>query len=352
MLILTGDSAFNRAKNRGLYSPTWKAEPNLPNNWTAPVDYSAGDLYIEWEIIEAPKDAEDLVLQIGWNVPIDDERPFDLVRFKYMHLFGSGWEKPFFIQGKSYSTFHKMQNDRSFWALPTLDYSKGISGLRAFVRNTDWKVVGPSSPVRIKITMTLVAPGDTYQPPSRFGGIGTREVPALPKVQEALRSRQPGLALALAEARSDADGEAGQQAQEAIKGLNGWLDGRLQSLQAAFPGDPVGTYSQLQELHTSLNGSQRADDVDTLLANYKADPLLKAQIPAHKMLLKLEQAIAQVRQQVGKADFSDPEIQRKHARKLSLIVRGWQQLQRKYPDSVSVKNAHALLVGIGLTPPE
>ena len=69
-------------------NPTWDIERNLPNNWTAPVDYSAGGLYIEWEIIAAPNDAADMVLQIGWDVPTADDRPYDLVRFGYMHLLG------------------------------------------------------------------------------------------------------------------------------------------------------------------------------------------------------------------------------------------------------------------------
>ena len=98
----------------------------------------------------------------------------------------------------------------------------------------------------------------------------------------------------LAERHSAVEGPQQQQAKDALAGLNDWLDTQIEKHHQAFENDPVGSFEALQNLSRSLKGSQRHDALRTAVDDYKKNPILKAELPAHKLFLRLRNTVHKV----------------------------------------------------------
>ncbi|TVR12378.1 MAG: hypothetical protein EA401_09165 [Planctomycetota bacterium] len=329
--------------------PSFPVREGLPRNWTSPVDYTTGILYIEWDILEAPEDAAEMLLQIGWRLPAQNQR--HLVRYKYMRQIGPHYTAPHLVTGASYTTAHRLQNDRCFWPLKPKDYSQGISGLTSMVRNRSWQVAAPSQSVRIHLTMTVVPQGVEYQAPGRYNGISAHDLPDLPQVGAALQNKQPGQALALAEAAKElhaADSSAGQQAQKAVTALREWALLRKDRAEQRFVTDPVQGAEEMIELSQQLSETSLADIMDQRVESLRNDPSLRAELPAHRIWLEMKGHAEALQASTTTRDFSAPEVQQRYQHQLRPLATAYRTLQQRHANSVSLKKAHSLLMDLGI----
>ncbi len=354
----------------------WPCAEGLPADWTEPVDYSRGRLHIQWEILEAPADAAGHLLQIGWTFPWEgskENKAYQLTRFKYQRLlFGERFrarvpadelplsgepESPNWVAGERYHTVHVMGSGRFFWPLPEKepkDFSQGIDGIMAFSRAEDWGVRGPSAPVRMRVTMTLVPPGGSYVPPYCYGGVRPRDLPALPAVVEAMNARRPGRALRLAEAVL-ADAESGAdarvQAERAVAAFNAHLDGALVACREEFASDPLSALETLADLTAAFDGTARDAELQALGAEWSASEAVARERKADPARRAAIELLAEVEKQAD-GPLGDPAVQRRHAGKLRRVAATWQALRKRYPESAACRKLTALLQDKGLLPAE
>lgn len=347
----------------------WPCAEGLPGDWTAPVDYTAGRLHIDWEIIEAPAGVEDFLLQIGWTFPWADSgagKPHQLTRFKYQHLlFGERFrdrvpaaelpdeaQSPAWITGARWHTVHVMGSGRFFWPLPEKepkDFSQGIAGIKAFSRDAAWQVRGPPAPVRMRVTMTVVPPGGTYRPPTSFGGLDPHELTELPAVREALLERQPGRALALVEGLGgDVLAEAARrQLTLAETALLDHLATERSAVEQLFADDPLAGLEALASLADTFSASRQSDELVALGRAWMKTAAVERERQAEPLY---RQAVAVLDQVAAEAEgpLSDPAVQRAHQRALRKVVQCHQRLGKRYGDSVAFRKLERLLVAKGL----
>lgn len=338
----------------------WPVRPGLPTDWTAPIDYTAGDCYVYWEVLEAPADGRDYVLQLGWTFPSSgpgqSDRNFHLLRFKYQHLLPDAerYAAPVFEAGAVWETRHHMNHRSYFWPVEQRDYSNGIAGMMAHCRTyPGWDVRGPSGPVRLRVTMTLVPPGAEYQPPATYGGLRASELPDLPTVGAAMLARTPGRALALAEGLVGQPGAVGEQAAIAVAALGAHLDDQIAAVTAQWQRDPFGAATALAAVLADATDTSRAEGLRELASSWRGDRRLREAKRAQAVLERTRALVARIRERVpADADLSQPAVARRVQRELRDLGATYLQLKRDYRDSVQFEHAGDLLRSLGIDPPE
>ncbi|TVR11825.1 MAG: hypothetical protein EA401_10240 [Planctomycetota bacterium] len=364
----------------------WDPPEHTPKNWTEPIDYSKGILHIQWEILEAPEDAAGYQLQLGWRFPEGSQEgmprnptraglrhDINIIRTKYQRLLF--WERewgihnisappdelpdpelatiPYWIPGATYHTVHIMGSGRFFLPQPSIEpknFRQGIDRLMAYSRDPAWRIRGPSAPVRMHVTMTLVPPGGSYSPPTRFGGITPEDLPDLPMVAAAMEKRQPGQALAAVESMLADNGHSApvqEQLALAKEALNNHADEELERSQARFDRDPLAALNALSELAQAYQGTSR----------HAALMELGREWTRHDAVRTARQADAIYRRAAGmmgripeSADLSDPSTQQRHATILRQVATDRNRLMQQHPDSAALRSLNALLQARGLIP--
>ncbi|TVR16927.1 MAG: hypothetical protein EA401_00830, partial [Planctomycetota bacterium] len=189
--------------------------------------------------------------------------------------------------------------------------------------------------------------------PHRYNGIGPRELPDLPQVAQALRDRQPGLALALAESlaeRHDAESAQGTQARQAQTALRQWGEEAAARAKTLFASDPVAGAERMVALGDDFSRSSLGEDFKARVDRLRQDPRLRAEIPAHRLLLEMEQAASALRAAADTSDFSDPAVQRRHQQHLQPLAQRYRSLRQRHSATVSYHKARALLMSLGIEP--
>jgi len=349
-------------------TPHWPCAEGLPDDWTDPVDYTGGRLHILWEILEAPEDAADFRLQIGWTFPEGSQegKDYQLVRFKYQHLLWSDRfavpenelpesgepETPYWIAGKRSHTVHVMGSGRFFWPLPEKepkDFSRGITGIKAFARDDAWQVRGPSAPVRMRVTMVLVPEGGTWRSPTAYGGLTPKAIPDLPEVAAALRDRDPGRALARAEAivdGGDASGVAREQAEAAVAALGRHVDAERAACEELFAEDPLAAFERLAALTEAFADTSRHEGLRALGKEWSGSERVAEARRAGAIADAALAALARI-----EADLGDPDARKPHAREIRRIAAAYRRLVRRHEESVARARLERELVARGLLVP-
>jgi hypothetical protein len=131
------------------YEPPAKA---TPSNWTSPVDYSKGTAYVRLEVLSKPSTKKTL-----YNVCFEGNSGYCCM----------GYPPPYTAPG----VVNFSGSLPSFWNYSTVDWSKGLHQMALILKDENGnKVQGDASfyPTKIHVTITVVAPGGTYVPPSEM----------------------------------------------------------------------------------------------------------------------------------------------------------------------------------------
>ena len=123
----------------------------IPADWTQPVSFVDGRVFVEFEILEKPSDLTTLY-NICFANSIDACMPY-----------GPPFTKPGRYEFNS--AFER------FWQNDVIDWSKGVSRIQIYLKN-DKEQKRPGTdpnfyPMKAHVTVTVVAPGATYIPPTR-----------------------------------------------------------------------------------------------------------------------------------------------------------------------------------------
>lgn len=345
----------------------WPLQRELPADWTAPVDYSQGAAHFEWEILEAPKGAEEMVLQLGWKFPGGGDRPYQLVRFGYQKLLKRMFRDralidelpgddlngpPNFVTGARYHTIHVMNSGRFWWPLPEKepkDYSKGIAELFGFVRAKDWSVTGPPGPVRIRLKITLVPPGGNFTPQGRFGEVAAGDLKHLPEVAKLLIDEEPGEAYRAAERIAEkGEGEAKAEAATVVAGLTAYAEAEKAAIAETRAEDPVGAVTKLEHLAESFGRAPFAKDFKEEAKAWTKEKAYKNEEKAARYLEKMEKAAAPLRKMMKDRGLDAEALRKSYRSDLRKVERYYDTLREKYESTAARKKADPLAAALGL----
>lgn len=132
---------------------------NIPKNLKTPVDYASGTAYVRFEVLTKPSAAKTL-----YNICFENASNYACLPYP-----------PAYTAAGVY-TFNAPFS--AFWQGNLVDWSMGISGVQLILKDEkEAKVQGSAMfyPYQTHITITLVTPGSTYEPPdASAAGAGGR----------------------------------------------------------------------------------------------------------------------------------------------------------------------------------
>jgi hypothetical protein len=133
-----------------------------PTNWKAPIDYTMGTVYTYIEVMTKPSDAATL-----WNICFEGSPSYA--------CYGS----------RSYRTptvLHFASRFPTFYQYTQVDWSRPIANTALILKDTNNVKPAPENvgaatsalymPTRVRIVVTIVAPGAVYMPPANLAGDG------------------------------------------------------------------------------------------------------------------------------------------------------------------------------------
>jgi hypothetical protein len=122
---------------------------NIPKNLKTPIDYASGTAYVRYEVLTKPSAAKTL-----YNVCFKNASNYACL----------GYGPAYTATG----TYNYSGAFSSFWQGDLVDWSMGISEVMLILKDeTEVKVQGNAMfyPTKMRVTITIVAPGSTYVPP-------------------------------------------------------------------------------------------------------------------------------------------------------------------------------------------
>jgi hypothetical protein len=121
-----------------------------PANWSSPVDYAHGTSYVRLEVLSKPSTKKTL-----YNICFEGTSGYCCM----------GYSPPYTAPG----VINFSGSFPSFYNYSTVDWSKGLHQMALIIKDENGnKVQGDAAfyPTKIHVTITVVAPGSTYVPPS------------------------------------------------------------------------------------------------------------------------------------------------------------------------------------------
>jgi hypothetical protein len=127
-----------------------KPAANIPQNLKTPVDYASGTAYVRFEVLTKPSAAKTL-----YNICFENASNYACLPYPpaYTATGVYNYNAPF----------------SAFWQGNLVDWTMGISGVQLIIKDEkETKVQGDAMfyPYKTHVTITLVAPGSTYVPPT------------------------------------------------------------------------------------------------------------------------------------------------------------------------------------------
>lgn len=133
--------------------------PGTPTDWRSPIDYASGKAYVRLEVISKPSDRKTL-----YNVCYEGNPTAACMGYS------PPYTKPGVVEFSS--------DLSSIWQYGAVDWSKGVNRMALILKDENGtKVQGDSAfyPTTIHVTITIVAKGATYVPPSTGGNGGAAD---------------------------------------------------------------------------------------------------------------------------------------------------------------------------------
>jgi hypothetical protein len=137
-------------------------EDGTPDNWRSPIDYASGDAYVRLEVIEKPSAVKTL-----YNICYEATPSYACMPYSPTYTAPGVYEFNY-----PFSAFYQYDQ---------VDWSQGIKDIALILKDENQnKPQGDPDfyPTKIHVTITIVAPGSTYVPPSaaQDAGLGDASV--------------------------------------------------------------------------------------------------------------------------------------------------------------------------------
>lgn len=123
---------------------------DTPDNWRSPIDYASGDAYVRLEVIEKPSAVKTL-----YNICYEATPSYACMPYSPAYTAPGVYEFNY-----PFSAFYQYDQ---------VDWSQGIKDVALILKDENQnKPQGDPDfyPTKIHVTITIVAPGSTYVPPS------------------------------------------------------------------------------------------------------------------------------------------------------------------------------------------
>lgn len=327
------------------HKPTFTRSQRIPPDWRRPVDFVGGSHRITYAVLEKPnvrkvhfcavlstpmgaKDKQDLPSHPG-------SRPFTTAT-------GTAVEEGVFMEG-----FRKTYQGKAWnWdAIPVRywedTYRQGS------------KQYGPSSvfPIKIRLTLTLMAKGVSYHPYGNVGELDFRTLRSFGAGAELIAQGRLGAALALAErSRGDEPGWV-------VEALRTHAETRLKELKAYWEEEADCASDELKALALEYAGSglgERLAGESRAMEQHEATQRARRARIIWNRVLALSNRI-EVPDGLGAEPWNapitmPPELQRKYAKELAGIRSGVEELLQTYSGYHWSRMARNLLHNLGMDP--
>ncbi len=316
-----------------------------PENWTSPIDYTAGDIYV-W--VELKKQATDTPFK----------HQICLFQGKHhactgLHLFTS------IDIGKTQSALKKIWNaDKHKWNEP-------ISRIMLVTKDKDGKPVSEKQqfagkwtgapdfslyyPYTIHCVITLVPPGAQYQEPGRLGDLNLRTLKHFSNTVEAVREKQYAMLWKLCIAKiDDKNQEIATEAKALKSALEKTAKQQLVSANEMLDKNPVDALHSYQAFIKQWNKTPYAEEASTIIKQLKKDRDFKQSLKAWTIYNTMKKASATIKQPF---DINDTKQANRHKKEIQLLIAGLKTLQKKHKDSPATKAALKLCASFGLPSP-
>jgi hypothetical protein len=153
-LTATAQNTVTSGSDMGVYIATPLA--GTPANWKSPVDFSSGMAYVRLDVLDKPSDRKTELNICMVGMPAKACLPYS----------------PIYTAKGTYNFSATLS---SIYGFDQVDWTKGVNQLLFILKDDTGKEVPGDAqffPTTMHVTITIVAPGETYVPPSEMKDAG------------------------------------------------------------------------------------------------------------------------------------------------------------------------------------
>ncbi len=348
-----------------------RAKPEAPRNWISPVDYVGGTYHIQYEVMEK---ANAIPLQIDFCIGKNDAADVNHRRsIRTQSIITTGIYE---VNGRI-ETDWDLRGNAKEW-----DWSNAFAG-GLWTDGIPSTITPPPYPIKVHVTVTIVAKGATYNANGQFGPLDVRHIIILKPIAEALSKGLIGPALAavlkederLKELQrrtnlktepltvadpstsgsstkiinpSDFDPARLDEINYVIDGLCQYAESRRNELRTIKDASPEFAVDMLIKLGRQYQPTSLGDDLLAEAKRWNDEPAVKSARESRLLYESIAHRAGHL--QDRQANFSEVATANRYADDLKFLLLSARKLKTDYPDSNAYRATLALFKTLAIPP--